>query len=150
MQPQNLLIFLPMASQSCNQSFYKYFFSVTCPFWLFLLLSLFICHQVVHLVFRWTRELNSHLRTMARNVSPWRSPLDKGASLCTPSLVSNKACLLAVELQLKFTIQMWHEKRNFSRIFKLCHSHDKCVHLRLSSFIRIISIQIQKHPYIHS
>ncbi len=52
------------------------FFGVTCLFWLSLLLSLFFCHQVVHLihlVFRWTRELNSHLRTMARSVTPWSS-----------------------------------------------------------------------------
>ncbi len=33
-----------------------------------------------HLVFRWTRELNPRPRTMAQTASPWRSPLDQGAS----------------------------------------------------------------------
>jgi hypothetical protein len=42
------------------------------------------CHQVVHLihlVFRWTQESNSHPRTMAQTVSPQCSPLDQGASI---------------------------------------------------------------------
>ncbi len=63
--------------------FFKYFFGVTCPFWLSLLFLFFFCHQVVHLihlVFGWTRELNTHPRTMAQTVSPWCSPLDQGAS----------------------------------------------------------------------
>ncbi len=57
---------------------------MTCPFWLSLLFAFFFCHQVVHLihlVFRWTGELNQRPRTMAQTVSPWRSPLDQGASL---------------------------------------------------------------------
>jgi hypothetical protein len=63
--------------------FFKYFFGVTCPFWLSLLFLFFFCHQVVHLihlVFRWTRELNTRPRTMPQTVSPWCSPLDQGAS----------------------------------------------------------------------
>jgi hypothetical protein len=61
---------------------WKFFFGVTCPFWLSLLFSFFFCHQVVHLihlVFRRTRELNPRPRTMVQTVSP--SPLDQGASL---------------------------------------------------------------------
>jgi hypothetical protein len=64
-------------------SFLKYFFGVTCPFWLSLLLWLFFCHQVVlliHLVIRWALESNSCPRTMAQTVSPRHSPLDQGAS----------------------------------------------------------------------
>ncbi len=63
-------------------SFFKYFFGVACLFWLPLLFS-FFCHQVIliiHLVFRWTRELNSCLRTMAQTVSPKHSSLYQGAS----------------------------------------------------------------------
>ncbi len=64
--------------------FKNLFFGVTCcPYWLSLLFSFFFCHQVVHLihlVFRWTWELNPRPRTMAQTVSPWRSPLDQGAS----------------------------------------------------------------------
>ncbi len=59
------------------------FLKISCPFWLSLLFSFFFCHQevhLIHLVFRWTRELNPHSRTMAQTVSPWRSPLDQGAS----------------------------------------------------------------------
>jgi hypothetical protein len=65
-----------------NSCFFNMFFGVTCPFWLSLLF-LFFCHQVVHLihlVFRWTREWNPRLRTMAQTVSPRCSPLDQGAS----------------------------------------------------------------------
>ncbi len=64
---------------------------MTCPFWLSSLFS-FFCHQVVlciHLVFMWTRELNSHPRTMAQTVSPPHLPLDQGASF--PFLVFFKA-----------------------------------------------------------
>ena len=53
---------------------------MTCPIWLSLLFSVFFCHQVVHLfhlVFRWSRDSNPRLRTMAQIVSPRRSPLDQ-------------------------------------------------------------------------
>ncbi len=59
--------------------YFIYFFVVTFPFWLFLLLSLFFGH-IIHLVFRWTMELSSRLRTMAQTLSPRRLPLDQGAS----------------------------------------------------------------------
>ncbi len=62
--------------------FFIFFLGVTCPFWLSLLFS-FFCHQVVlliHIVFRWTQELNSLPGTMAQTLSPQRSPLDQGAS----------------------------------------------------------------------
>ncbi len=39
----------------------------------------------IHLVFRWTRELNPCPRTMAQTESPLHSPLDQGASLFTNS-----------------------------------------------------------------
>ncbi len=35
---------------------------------------------LIHLVFRWTRESNSHPRTMAQTVNPQHLPLDQGAS----------------------------------------------------------------------
>ncbi len=41
---------------------------------------------LIHLVFRRTRESNSHPRTMAQTVSPRCSPLDQGASWAQPSL----------------------------------------------------------------
>ncbi len=56
---------------------------MTCPIWRSLLLSLVFCHQVVHLfhlVFRQSQDSNPRPRTMARIVSPQRSPLDQGAS----------------------------------------------------------------------
>ncbi len=57
--------------------FSNIFFGLTCPFPLSLLLSLFFCHQVVHLihlVLKWTQKWNSRSKTMAQTVSPWRSP----------------------------------------------------------------------------
>ncbi len=74
-------------------SFFKYFFGVTCPFWLSLLFLCFFYHRVVHdihLVFRWTQELNPRPRTMAQTVSPWRSPLDQGTSQMILSLSCKK------------------------------------------------------------
>ncbi len=64
-----------------SNGFLNIFFGVTCPFWMSSLFS-FFCHQVVlliHLVFWWTPESNSFLRTMAQTVSPRSSPLDQGA-----------------------------------------------------------------------
>ncbi len=90
-----------IAALSPSNPFLKYFFGVTCPFWLSLLLSLFFCHQVVHLihlVFRWTRELNSRLRTMAQTVSPRCLPIDHGASLPFKHCTFSAARLIIVIL----------------------------------------------------
>jgi hypothetical protein len=49
----------------------------------FIIFVSFFCHQVVHLfhlVFRQSQDSNPRPRTMARIVSPQRSPLDQGAS----------------------------------------------------------------------
>ncbi len=73
-------------SNSCSDfsTFFKIFFLVWhAPFGCLYYFPFFFCHQVVHLihlVFRWTRELNPRPRTMAQTASPWRSPLDQGAS----------------------------------------------------------------------
>ncbi len=99
--------------------FMKSFFVVvvvTCPFWLSLLFSLFICHQVVHLihlVFRWTRELNPRPRTMAQTVSPWHSPLDQGASLCSWNFWNCFACLISESPEAETTCNGRSRRRFF-------------------------------------
>ncbi len=73
--------------------FLKIFFWCDLPLLAVFIIFFLFCHQVVHfihLVFRRTLELNSRPRTMARTVSPQRSPLDQGASLL------NKFFLLCV------------------------------------------------------
>ena len=55
----------------------------------FIIFVSFFCHQVVHLfhlVFRQSQDSNPRPRTMARIVSPQRSPLDQGASLINSML----------------------------------------------------------------
>ncbi len=57
---------------------------MNCPLLAVFIIFIIFCHQVVyfiHLVFRQPRELNLCPLTMAQTVSPWRSPLDQGASL---------------------------------------------------------------------
>ncbi len=83
-----------------------FFFGVTCHIWLSficLLYLFFFCHQVVHLihlVFRWTRELNPRPRTMAQTVSPWYSPLDQGASPRIPDFLN--VSWIVFDKKLKF------------------------------------------------
>ncbi len=48
-------------------------------FIIFVLFCLQVVH-FIHLVFGQTGESNSHPRTMAQTVSPWRLPLDQGPS----------------------------------------------------------------------
>ncbi len=69
--------------------FLKYFFWCDLPLLAVLIIFVLFCHQVVcliHLVFRWTQELNSRPRTMVQTVSPLRSNQVAPLYLCMNAL----------------------------------------------------------------